>query len=467
VGMSQGLRGLCERRMLTALLAGFALMLMAGSARAATQTFIYTGGEQTFTVPGGVTSIQVVAIGGRGGEAAAGVLGGTAGRVSGDLSVTPGQTLYVEVGGIGQDVTGSTVGAGGFNGGGSGGAGGAGGGGASDIRTSPRSAGLAPDTRLIIGPGGGGGAGSGNESGGTGGNAGNAGEPDQGGSNFGGGGGVSNAGGGGGEGCGGNGTAGQLGVGGIGGNGELGLNSGGGGGGGYYGGGGGGGGCTYGGGGGGGGSPLVPLGGDAELAVASSPEIQITYTPVPPSISIISPANGANYTEGQAVTAVYNCNPPIGTTVKSCTGPVPNGGALNTAGVGTHSFTVNAEDVDGETSSKTVSYTVSPLSPPSCPFSGCSPAPGTPPIANTILGAHPKKVVKTKAAKAKVKFSFSSHPTGATFKCKLDKAAFAACTSPKTYKVKPGKHKFSVAAVNGAGTDPDPAAFSFKVVKKP
>ena len=53
-----------------------------------------------------------------------------------------------------------------------------------------------------------------------------------------------------------------------------------------------------------------------------------------------------------------------------------------------------------------------------------------------------------------------------SFECKLDKGAFAPCTSPKTYKVKPGKHTFSVEALSAAGTDPTPATFSFKVKKK-
>jgi hypothetical protein len=51
-------------------------------------------------------------------------------------------------------------------------------------------------------------------------------------------------------------------------------------------------------------------------------------------------------------------------------------------------------------------------------------------------------------------------------KCKLDKRSFAPCSSPKRYKVKLGRHKFSVRAVSGAATDPTPAAFSFKVKKK-
>ena len=37
---------------------------------------------------------------------------------------------------------------------------------------------------------------------------------------------------------------------------------------------------------------------------------EVSYTVVvPPSISIVAPMNGATYTQGQAVTAVYSCTP--------------------------------------------------------------------------------------------------------------------------------------------------------------
>jgi hypothetical protein len=94
------------------------------------------------------------------------------------------------------------------------------------------------------------------------------------------------------------------------------------------------------------------------------------------------------------------------------------------------------------------------------------PPPSPPTVGNTVLGSHPKKTIKTRKKKVKVKFSFSSNVAGATFKCKLDKGSFALCTSPKTYKVKLGSHTFSVKAVTAGGTDPTPAKFSFKVKKK-
>jgi hypothetical protein len=149
-----------------------ALLAAAGGARAEVQTFTFTGAEQSFTVPAGVTSIQVTAIGGKGGGAPMGAAGGFGAFVQATLAVTPGAVLYVAVGGNGASDL--ATGAGGFNGGGSGGqmcgpngcdAGG--GGGASDVRTCPRALAACPgggstlDSRLVVAGGGGGGGGGG------------------------------------------------------------------------------------------------------------------------------------------------------------------------------------------------------------------------------------------------------------------------------------------------------------------
>ncbi len=97
---------------MVALVAAMAALLIAYSASpvhaagvctttAGTTTCTYspTGAEDTFVVPAGVGTIDVVATGAPG---AVGLEGGSAGRgakVSGDLTVTPGDTLYVNVGG--------------------------------------------------------------------------------------------------------------------------------------------------------------------------------------------------------------------------------------------------------------------------------------------------------------------------------------------------------------------------------
>ncbi|HXQ00478.1 MAG TPA: glycine-rich protein [Solirubrobacteraceae bacterium] len=138
-----------------------------------TETFPSTGSEQSFTVPAGVSSVRVDAIGAAG-EQAFGPFGndGTGGAgadVVGQLPVSAGEMLYVEVA------------AGGFNGGGNGGEGfeggfGGSGGSASDVRTVPMAEPESLESRLLVaGGGGGGGAAFQNGSGGDGGNAGNPG----------------------------------------------------------------------------------------------------------------------------------------------------------------------------------------------------------------------------------------------------------------------------------------------------
>jgi hypothetical protein len=218
-------------------------------AAAGYRTFKYTGAEQRFKVPAGVTVIAVDALGAAGGIQAGGSeQGALAGRVSAELPVTPGESLAVFVGGTSSSVDGGYNGGGGGQGSGSyvSGAGG----GASDIRENGDT--LA-DRILVAGGGGGQGDASpdsgglgGGKTAGTGENGRNLGgttkckEPQ----GHGGGGGTQHSGGSGGRAgkgaCRGlPGTAGTLGNGGAGGDSNLG---GGGGGGGYYGGGGGGGG---------------------------------------------------------------------------------------------------------------------------------------------------------------------------------------------------------------------------------
>ncbi len=251
----------------------------AASAAVVEETFKYTGAEQAFTVPAGVSSIHVVATGAAGGRGenygvGSNPLGGQGAVVTGNLTVTPG-ILYVEVGGGGASTTG------GFNGGGSvsGGPAAGGGGGASDVRTISNSAPKTLESRLLVAAGGGGGGagdggyctgGAGGDAekdgtiggscgltGSTGGGAGNATEGGSAGSP--------------------NGVAGSLGAGGGG-------RGGGAGGGGLWGGGQGGEDtgsnacCTAGGGGGGGGSNLVPAGGtSAVAALGAQPSVTITY----------------------------------------------------------------------------------------------------------------------------------------------------------------------------------------------
>ena len=133
------------------------------------KTFKYTGAEQSFKVPAGVTKTTVVARGAAGGGASGTDSGypyqyfGRGGRVYAIIPVKTGQTLYVFVGGQGSEA------AGGFNSGGNPGPGGGsyGGGGASDVRQGGDSL----NDRIVVAGGGGGQGGSRDAVGGRGGGA--------------------------------------------------------------------------------------------------------------------------------------------------------------------------------------------------------------------------------------------------------------------------------------------------------
>lgn len=133
-----------------------------------TYTFNYTGALQKFIVPNRVTSIQVNAIGAKGGTGANGQVGGAGANITTTLNVTPGQVLYIVVGGFpGQSTTAK------YGFGGSGGTGtnyGGAGGGLSGVFTSLNPA---KANAMVVAGGGGGGAGPSIGSDYTGGNAGN------------------------------------------------------------------------------------------------------------------------------------------------------------------------------------------------------------------------------------------------------------------------------------------------------
>ena len=88
------------------------------SASAGTQTFIYTGSQQTFTVPSGVTSITIKAWGAQGGDGGptGPSYGGKGGYSTGNLAVNAGEIIYIYVGGEGENYI--MQGSGGWNGGG-------------------------------------------------------------------------------------------------------------------------------------------------------------------------------------------------------------------------------------------------------------------------------------------------------------------------------------------------------------
>ena len=116
---------------------------------------------------------------------------------------------------------------------------------------------------------------------------------------------------------------------------------------------------------------------------------------------------------------------------------------------GDYTFRVRATDSSANTdpSPATEDFTVDTISP------------------QTQIDTHPNAISGSAAAD----FTFSgSDPGGsgvASFECKLDAGAFAACTSPQHYaSLAEGSHTFSVRAIDSAGNpDPSPDSFTWTV----
>lgn len=137
-------------------------------------------------------------------------------------------------------------------------------------------------------------------------------------------------------------------------------------------------------------------------------------------------------------------------------GPFTSCSSPHTTGVlslGPHTFSVRATDASGNTdpTPASKSFTV---------VKGTQPKDSTPP--QTKIRTKPKK----SSTQRKAKFTFTSNEPGSKFTCKLDKGPYKKCKSPFTKTVKPGKHTFSVKAIDRAGnSDPTPATYAWQVRK--
>lgn len=87
-----------------------------------------------------------------------------------------------------------------------------------------------------------------------------------------------------------------------------------------------------------------------------------------------------------------------------------------------------------------------------------------PPAPNVRIGAHPAKRTRGRTAR----FVFSSSVSGARFRCRVDLAAFRACSSPLVLRhLHPGRHTVEVGAVGPTGlVDPTPAVFGWTVLRR-
>lgn len=79
----------------------------------------------------------------------------------------------------------------------------------------------------------------------------------------------------------------------------------------------------------------------------------------PPVVSIVTPIDGATFHQNATIYASYSCtDEPGGSGMASCTGPVASGAILDTATLGSHTFTVQGADKLSNTAAVTHSYNV-------------------------------------------------------------------------------------------------------------
>ena len=158
-----------------------------------------------------------------------------------------------------------------------------------------------------------------------------------------------------------------------------------------------------------------------------------------PTITITTPADGATYAQNQVVKADYSCkDEPGGSGLApqpdGCKGDVANGSPVDTSSLGQHSFTVTAKDNAGNTSSKTVNYTVVDSTPPTITIT--TPADGATYYTNQVV---------------KADYSCKDEPGGSGLApqpggCKGDVANGAAIDTGSA-----GQHSFTVTAEDNAG----------------
>ena len=112
---------------------------------------------------------------------------------------------------------------------------------------------------------------------------------------------------------------------------------------------------------------------------------------IAPTVTTLTPPDGASYVKGATVVADYTCEDE--TEMASCLGSVADGGAIDTATVGSHDFTVTAEDAAGNETTVTHTYSVTYA------FTGFFPPTANPPTVSIVRAGQTVPIV----------FSLSGH----------------------------------------------------------
>jgi hypothetical protein len=110
------------------------------------------------------------------------------------------------------------------------------------------------------------------------------------------------------------------------------------------------------------------------------------------------------YRAGEVVAAEYSCAD-NGSGLSACEGPVGNGAPIDTASVGTRTFTVHAADAVGHESSRTVTYRVV-----ECRYVSLGVSPSTVAGGSIVRIAASLRSCSTKAQTVALRFIFTGLP---------------------------------------------------------
>jgi len=187
-------------------------------------------------------------------------------------------------------------------------------------------------------------------------------------------------------------------------------------------------------------------------AAAAARAGAITTCPdtTPPTVTLTAPADGATIRGTVTFTATAADDVGVGKVEYLVNGEVVAGKAVSpytfdwsSGASGPVTITARALDAGRNAATSSVTVTVD----------------NTPP--DTTLTSTPPGVSPESAT-----FQFAASEAGASFECGLDGAAYAACTTPKSYSgLTPGAHSFAVRAIDAVGNaDSTPASYSWTVV---
>jgi hypothetical protein len=181
------------------------------------------------------------------------------------------------------------------------------------------------------------------------------------------------------------------------------------------------------------------VGGLVAAAVAASTLPSPTITAAPSNPSNSQSASFSFTGAGSGMT--YECALDSTTAYSACTSPKSYSGLA----AGSHTFRVRVKDKTKYSNPTSYTWTIDLTAPP----------------APSITA---KPATTTSATSAS--FSFTDSEAGVVFLCKLDSAAYAACTSPQNYPgpLALGSHTFSVEAKDAAGNISAATSFTWSIV---